>query len=76
MQEASAYRQEVSLRHAPPEVETTSAGFLHANIELIRKAQIVVANLDPFRGPDPDRGTAFELGYAHQLSKKHLRESS
>lgn len=40
------------------------------NIDLIRKAQIVVANLDPFRGPEPDSGTAFELGYALALGKK------
>ena len=41
-----------------------------ANLELIRKAQIVIANLDPFRGPEPDSGTAFELGYALALSKR------
>ena len=40
------------------------------NIDLIRKAQIVVANLDPFRGSEPDSGTAFELGYALALGKK------
>ena len=50
--------------------ETTAAGIFQANLELIRKAQIVVANLDPFRGPEPDPGTAFELGYAHALGKK------
>ncbi|MFZ4536023.1 nucleoside 2-deoxyribosyltransferase [Propionivibrio sp.] len=41
-----------------------------ANIAMIRKAQIVVANLDPFRGSEPDSGTAFELGYALALGKK------
>lgn len=41
-----------------------------ANIDLIRKAQIVAANLDPFRGPEPDPGTAFEMGYALALGKK------
>lgn len=41
-----------------------------ANLGLIRKAQIVVANLDPFRGPEPDSGTAFEMGYALALGKK------
>ena len=43
---------------------------LEANLELIRKAQIVVANLNPFRGFEPDSGTAFELGYALALGKK------
>lgn len=50
--------------------ETTAVRIFQANIDLIRKAQIVVANLDPFRGPEPDPGTAFELGFAHALGKK------
>jgi len=50
--------------------ETTPEKIFQANIDLIRKAQIVVANLDPFRGPEPDSGTAFELGYALALGKK------
>ncbi|MEQ5844326.1 nucleoside 2-deoxyribosyltransferase (plasmid) [Paraburkholderia acidicola] len=36
-----------------------------ANIEAIDAADIVMANLDDFRGPgEPDSGTAFEIGYA------------
>lgn len=50
--------------------ETTPEKIYQSNIDLIRKAQIVVANLDPFRGPEPDSGTAFELGYALALGKK------
>lgn len=50
--------------------DVTAEGIFKANIELIKKAQIVVANLDPFRGPEPDSGTAFELGFAHALGKK------
>jgi len=41
------------------------------NLELIRKAQMVVANLNPFRGAEPDSGTVFELGYGMALGKKH-----
>ena len=41
-----------------------------ANIAMIRRAQIVVANLDPFRGAEPDSGTCFELGYAAALGKR------
>ncbi|KQL49629.1 hypothetical protein AN963_07845 [Brevibacillus choshinensis] len=40
------------------------------NIELIEKADIVVANLNVFRGAEPDSGTAFEVGYAEALGKK------
>lgn len=50
--------------------ETTPEKIFQSNIDLIRKAQIVIANLDPFRGPEPDSGTAFELGYALALGKK------
>ena len=50
--------------------ETEPKKILDANLELIRKAQIVVANLNPFRGFEPDSGTAFELGYALALGKK------
>ena len=44
--------------------EADPSRIFQTNIDLIRKAQIVVSNLDPFRGPEPDSGTAFELGYA------------
>ncbi len=35
-----------------------------ANIELIERCDAVIANLSPFRGPEPDSGTVFEVGYA------------
>lgn len=50
--------------------ETAPEKIFQANIDLIRKAQVVAANLDPFRGPEPDSGTAFELGYALALGKR------
>ncbi len=50
--------------------ETLPEKIFQANIDLIRKAQVVVANLDPFRGAEPDSGTCFELGYALALGKK------
>ena len=39
------------------------------NIALIEAADAIVANIAPFRGPDPDAGTAFEVGYAHARGK-------
>ena len=42
------------------------------NLALIDEADAVVANLNPFRGPEPDSGTAFELGYAHARGKQIL----
>ncbi len=41
-----------------------------SNVDLIKKCQIVVANLDPFRSAEPDSGTCWELGYATGLGKK------
>ncbi|MEO8296554.1 MAG: nucleoside 2-deoxyribosyltransferase [Burkholderiales bacterium] len=40
-----------------------------ANIALIRRADAVLANLNDFRGHEPDSGTAFEVGYAAALGK-------
>ncbi len=39
------------------------------NIALIRDADFVVANLNAFRGVEPDSGTAFEVGFAIALDK-------
>src|SRR3546814_885881 len=40
-----------------------------ANIALIQKADLVAANMNAFRGAEPDSGTAFEVGYAVALGK-------
>lgn len=40
-----------------------------ANCALIRQAEVVLANLNDFRGHEPDSGTAFELGFAAALGK-------
>lgn len=41
-----------------------------ANVELIKQADIVVANLNPFRGKEADSGTIWECGYASGLGKE------
>ena len=41
-----------------------------ANIAMIQKADIIIANLNPFRGKEPDSGTVFECGYAYGLGKE------
>lgn len=46
-----------------------AAEIYHANIALIREADAVVANLNRFRGDEPDSGTAFEVGFATALGK-------
>lgn len=42
----------------------------NGNIKLIDEADIVVANLNNFRGLTMDDGTAFEIGYAYAKDKK------
>jgi nucleoside 2-deoxyribosyltransferase len=44
--------------------EITATGIYHANIEMIRSADAVLANLNPFRGHEPDSGTCVEAGFA------------
>lgn len=50
--------------------ETSPEKICAANLAMIRRAQIVCANLDSFRGAEPDSGTCFEVGYAAALGKK------
>ncbi len=40
-----------------------------ANLDLMERAQIVIANISPFRGPGLDGGTAWELGWCHAKGK-------
>ena len=44
--------------------ESTASGIYHANLEMIRSADVVLANLNAFRGVEPDSGTCFEVGFA------------
>ncbi|MFT9361396.1 nucleoside 2-deoxyribosyltransferase [Acetobacter okinawensis] len=51
--------------HASPTALATAIA--RANMALIRQSCAVIADLTPFRGPNVDDGTAFEIGYAHAL---------
>jgi nucleoside 2-deoxyribosyltransferase len=39
------------------------------NIELLEQADYVIANVNAFRGSEPDSGTSFEIGYAIAMGK-------
>lgn len=41
-----------------------------ANIALLKACDIVMANLNPFRGLEPDSGTVYEVGFAAALGKE------
>lgn len=49
--------------------ETTAAGIYRNNLRLIEAADAVLANLNPFRGAEPDSGTCVEIGYALALGQ-------
>ncbi len=39
------------------------------NLELLKQADYVIANVNAFRGSEPDSGTSFEIGYATATGK-------
>jgi nucleoside 2-deoxyribosyltransferase len=39
------------------------------NVDLMDICNVIIANLEPFRGPNMDDGTAFELGYGFAKGK-------
>lgn len=49
--------------------ETTAEGIYRNNKNLLFAADAVVANLNPFRGHEPDSGTCVEVGMALALGK-------
>lgn len=47
----------------------TAAAIYRSNLRHIAEADAVLANLNPFRGAEPDSGTCVEIGYALALGK-------
>ncbi len=50
--------------------QQTAGVIMEANLKLLRTADIIMANLNPFRGSEPDSGTVFEVGYGVALDKE------
>ncbi|MES2249227.1 MAG: nucleoside 2-deoxyribosyltransferase [Pseudomonadota bacterium] len=48
----------------PASREQAAQRIFESNIALLRQADGVAANLQPFRGLEPDSGTVFEVGFA------------
>lgn len=53
-----------SLPGGAPMDAALAARIYRANVDHIDACDAVLANLDFFRGPEPDSGTCFEVGYA------------
>lgn len=49
---------------------STSKEIAEGNFGLIDKCDVVIANMNPFRGKEPDSGTCCEVGYAIAKGKK------
>lgn len=56
--------------------EAVSLRIFRKNVALIDRADVVFANLEPFRGPSADVGTVWEMGYAFAQRKKIFAYSS
>lgn len=53
----------------PPEGARFSQAIFEGNIRMIAAADLVIANLTPFRGVSADAGTIYEVGHAFALGK-------
>ncbi|MFD1957449.1 nucleoside 2-deoxyribosyltransferase [Paenibacillus thailandensis] len=61
-----------------PTGRETAAAIFEGNVNLIREADIIIANLNPFRGEEPDSGTVFECGLGYGWNKKlyaHVKDA-
>ncbi len=47
----------------------TAEEIFMSNTAMIRSCDIIAANMNRFRGFEPDSGTAFELGFGYSLGK-------
>lgn len=47
-----------------------SLRIFQANVTLIERAHVIIANLEPFRRPSADVGTVWEIGYAFAKGKR------
>lgn len=63
-----------TIEKMPP--QAMSEAIYRANKAMIETCDIVIANLSPFRGPEPDSGTVWEVGYAQGLRKKVVAYST
>lgn len=50
--------------------EPSAVEIYKANLIKVANSQFVLANVNPFRGTEPDSGTVFEIGFAVALGKR------
>ena len=52
-----------------PEPQDMALAIARANEGIMREADIILANIQPWRGPEADDGTAYEIGFMAALGK-------
>ena len=57
-------------------IKDAQGRYTHCNLTLMRRADAIIANLTPFRGPSADAGTVFELGFFAATGKPIYAYSS
>ena len=55
---------------------TDALDIFKGNVGMMRRADIGLFNLTPFRGPSADAGTVFELGFMYALGKQVIGYSA
>lgn len=60
----------------PPPTPDGGRAISRSNERLMRSADLVIANMTPFRGPSMDVGTAFEMGFMRALGRPVLGYSN
>lgn len=68
--ELAGYEALIPLDNDIPDCIGISNRIYKANIDMIEKADGIIANLNAFRGTEPDSGTVFEVGYGVAKGKK------
>ncbi len=59
----------VALIPLDDDIPATAGAIYRSNLQRIAAADAVLANLNPFRGAEPDSGTCVEIGYALALGR-------
>jgi len=52
------------------EKQKIAQDIFEANVKMIQECDIIIANLNPFRGYEADSGTVWECGFGYGLGKK------
>lgn len=55
---------------------TDATAIFQGDVAMMRRADIGLFNLTPFRGPSADAGTVFELGFMYALGKRIIGYSA